>query len=340
MDVLSDVLRVVRLTGSIFFTADLYAPWSVSSPHPEELLRSMPTEAECVSLFHIITEGGCWFKTDENKTILLKQGSVIIFPHGRAHIMGSDIHSTPVSVMKLLKKIKELPGITIEYGGKGPKTQFVCGYLLCDQRFNPLLGAIPDVIIVSPHKENEIGQESENSNELLQNTLSIESDSWLGLTLKHLAEEVRKNNEGGATLITRLTELMYVEVLRRYMKSLPPKSKGWLAGIRDPEIGKALKYLHNYPDKKWDVEQLASQAGVSRSAFAQRFTDLIGMSPIQYLTGWRMQLARNLLLQPNLSIAMVAEKVGYDSDIAFSRAFKRYVGTPPAEWKEQAMLSQ
>lgn len=335
VDVLSDVLEVVRLTGTVFFTADLGAPWSVISPPTDILLRGMPTRAECVTLFHIIAEGNCLFKTETGIQFSLGKGSVIIFPHGRSHIMCSNMNVNPVNLMQLLSFEMFKRPLNLKHGGSGARTQFICGYLMCNQRFNPLLGALPDVLILSPQGEEITYSKTGNESILMPNTIQIITDSWLDITLKHLVSEVVEKKSGGDTMITRLTELMYVEVLRKYMNNLPLKSDGWLAGIRDPEVGRALKYLHAQPEEKWSVEQLASKVGVSRSAFAQRFTDLIGESPIKYLTSWRMQLAKKLLLQPNLSLAMVAEKVGYDSDIAFNRAFKRYVGEPPARWREQ-----
>ncbi|HET8735161.1 MAG TPA: AraC family transcriptional regulator [Pricia sp.] len=336
MDVLSDVLRTVRLTGSIFFTADLYHPWSVSSPTTEMLLHHMPTKAECVSLFHIVTEGESWFKTENSKPFLLRQGSVIIFPHCVSHLMGSTLQQRPVPVIQLLTPDILLGNTNLHHGGSGKKAQFICGYLLCDQRFNPLLGAIPELLIVSSEKERILSQNPGLSVDIL----SAAPDSWLNATIHHLIHEVVEKNSGSATIITRLTELMFVEVLRKFMSSLPEKSRGWLAGLRDPQVGRALKWMHAHPEEKWDVEQLAAKVGVSRSAFAKRFTDLIGESPMQYLTGWRMQLAKNLLLRPELSMGMVADKVGYDSDIAFNRAFKRQIGIPPARWRETTRSHQ
>ena len=337
MDVLSDVLRIVRLTGSIFFTADLYDPWSVSSPSHEVLLRYMPKNAECVTLFHIVKEGGCWFKTESSKSFLLEKGSVIIFPQSCPHVMCSSMAIRPKPVIELLK-FEKINGL-LEYGGNGERTKLVCGYLFCDQRFNPLLGAMPEMLILLPQKENGNPDLPGLFPELLPNVLTIFPGSWLDVTINHLITEIGGKNAGSDTIITRLTELMYVEVLRNYMQGLPEKSNGWLAGLRDAEVGKALMYLHAHPEEKWNVEQLAEKVGVSRSAFAQRFSDLIGESPIKYLTAWRMQLAQHLLLQPDLSMPLVAEKVGYDSDIAFNRAFKRYVGVPPAKWRDHKLAS-
>jgi AraC-like DNA-binding protein len=328
MDVLSDVLKTVRLTGSIFFTSDLYEPWSVSSP-PKELLRlHVDKRAECISLFHIITEGSCHFKVQAGKPFTVEKGSVIIFPHSHEHIMCSSFDLNPVPVAQLLTPDTLSGNAKIEYGGSGTKTQFICGYLLCDQRFNPLLGALPEIIILSPTKTN---------NENIQIPLEvcrINEDNWFFANLNQLTKEVLEKKSGSSTVIMRLTELMYIEVLRSYMNALPGNSGGWLAAVRDPEIGRALKFLHSNPEKKWNVEDLAQQVGVSRSAFARRFTELLGESPIHYLTSWRMQLAKGLLQNRQLSLAMVAEKIGYDSDVTFNRAFQRHVGVAPAGWRK------
>lgn len=335
MDVLSDVLRTVRLSGSIFFTGNFYEPWAFSSPTQKEISQNMPSKAESISFFHIIVDGTCRFKTENGRTYFLKKDSVVIFPHASSHIVASNLSVSPAPILQLLPP-KDIAGFpNVEYGGDGDKTQFICGYLVCDQRFNPFLGALPEAIILSPINDKAcLTQEDE---EVSPNTLSIHSGSWLEMTINQLTKEVFGKNEGGDTLITRLSELLYVVILRRYMNHLPDSSRGWLAAIRDPEIGSALKYLHAHPEVKWNVMDLASKVGLSRSAFARRFTDLVGESPIQYLTGWRMQLAKNFLLQPDLSMAMVAEKVGYDSDIAFNRAFKRCVGEPPGYWRDHSL---
>lgn len=336
MDVLSEVLQVVRLTGAIFFTADLSDPWSVLSPPHDELAQTMQTKAECIVLFHIVTEGRCWIKMENRAPFVLEKGSVIIFPHSSAHIMCSGLQTHPVHILELLKieGIKELPDL--KYGGKGEKMQLICGYLKCDQRFNPLIGALPEVLLLSAQNET-MKNNLENNPALVPSILPLIPGSWIDTTIAYLKEEVSVKNVGNTIIITRLTELLFVEVLRKYIRELPEKSNGWLAGIRDPEVGKALQLLHAHPEKKWDVHQLALEVGVSRSALAQRFNDLIGEPPIRYLTGWRMQLSKHLLAKPHLSLALVAEQVGYESDVAFNRAFKRYTGHPPASWRKQIL---
>ena len=328
MDVLSDVLQAIRLTGSVFFVADLYEPWSISSPSLEMLQHHMGKKIESISLFHFVTEGSCVFKTEEGKPFVVQQGSLIIFPNSHAHVMGSTLDCSPVPVVRLLTPEALAGKSHLKHGGDGKKAQFICGYLLCDQRFNPLLGALPEVVVLSPDKEDNA------TPAWPEGVFRMEIDSWLNASLRQLTKEVLERRSGSTTIITRLTEVMYIEALRQYMNALPEKSGGWLAAVRDPEIGKALRLLHANPGKKWSVEQLADEVGVSRSAFARRFTELIGASPMHYLAGWRMQLAKRLLTDHQLSLALVAERIGYDSDEAFSRAFQRHTGMPPARWRK------
>jgi AraC-like DNA-binding protein len=336
MDVLSDVMRVVRLSGSVFFRAELSDPFSIESPSAETLIRHIPLRVECISLFHLITSGQCWFQPVGGEPLLLEEGSIIVFPHGNAHIMCSKVNLPPQPLLRLMSFEKVMEYSTIKYGGNGEATQFVCGYLLCDQRFNPLLGAIPEVIVLRPAGRAEPQPQQQASNAVLE----IEPGGWLDLNRQQLLKEVFEGGTGSKATVSRLTELLYVEVLRRYMKELPGTNKGWLAGIRDPEVGRALRCIHEQPAAKWNVEELAAEVGVSRSAFAQRFTHLTGESPMRYLTRWRMQLAKSLLLNADLSIAMVAGRVGYDSGIAFSRAFSRHIGTPPATWRGQKLAGR
>jgi AraC-like DNA-binding protein len=328
MDVLSDVLKAIRLTGSVFFVADLYEPWSISSPSLEMLQHHMGKKVECISLFHIVTEGSCTFKTEKGNPFVVQQGSLIIFPNSHEHVMGSTLDCNPVPVVRLLTP-EALEGKSpLRHGGTGKKAQFICGYLLCDQRFNPLLGALPEVMVLSADAKG-------NSAQIWpREVFHFEVDGWLYASLNQLVKEVLERKSGSTTIITRLTEVMYIEALRQYMNALPENSGGWLAAVRDPEIGRALRLLHANPGKKWSVEQLADEVGVSRSAFARRFTELIGESPMHYLTTWRMQLAKSLLADHQLGLALVAEKIGYDSDVAFNRAFQRHVGMPPARWKK------
>jgi AraC-like DNA-binding protein len=333
MDVLSDVLRVVRLTSAVFFTARFSSPWSVASPPPDQLARSLRLRAESVALFHVLVEGGCRVSADGHAPVLLEAGDVIIFPHGDAHVMASHAGARPLPIGSLRpsQPSEEIP--QVDHGGGGEVSRLVCGYLHCDQRFNPLIGALPTMLCVrgetgaGPPRGETAG---------CSGAVVIDADGWLASTLRHTVEEADGTHPGSSAMLVRLTELLYVEVLRRHMQRLPAGHTGWLAGVKDPEVGRALRLLHARPERQWTVEDLAREVGVSRSGLAQRFTELSGEAPMRYLTGWRMQLAKHLMLQAGLPIAEVAERVGYESEAAFNRAFKRHVGEPPAAWRKRS----
>ncbi len=333
MDVLSDVLRVVRLTSAVFFTARLSSPWSIESPPSDQLARALRLRAESIALFHVLVEGQCWISMEGYAPLKLEAHDVIIFPHGDAHVMTSHIGAKPQPISTLLpsQPAEQIP--QLDYGGGGAATRFVCGYLHCDQRFNPLIGALPTMLCVC-------GRESAGQGEVKAarrpGVVLVEADGWLASTLRHTIEEADGARPGGFAMLARLTELLYVEVLRRYMQQLPAGHTGWLAGVKDAEVGRALRLLHARPEYQWNVDDLAREVGVSRSALAQRFTELTGEAPMRYLTGWRIQLAKQLILQAGLPIAEVADRVGYESEAAFNRAFKRHVGEPPVAWRKKS----
>jgi AraC-like DNA-binding protein len=227
---------------------------------------------------------------------------------------------------------EEIP--QVDYGGGGEATRFVCGYLHCDQAFDPLIGALPTMLCVSGRDGARQRLRSEAEAAERPGVVLVGADGWLATTLRHTVEQADATDPGSSAMLARLTELLYLDVLRRYMQQLPSGHIGWLAGVRDPEVGRALRLLHARPDRPWTVEDLAREVGVSRSALAQRFTELTGEAPMRYLTGWRIQLAKHLMLQTGLPIAEVADRVGYESEAAFNRAFKREVGAPPVTWRK------
>jgi AraC-like DNA-binding protein len=336
MDVLSDVLRVVRLTSAVFFTARFSTPWSVESPPPEQLARSLRLRAESIALFHVLVEGQCWISMEGHAPLRMEARDVIIFPHGDPHVMSSHIGARPRPISALLPSqlSEEIP--QLDYGGGGEATRFVCGFLHCDQRFNPLIGALPTMLIVCGRDSAGHGEMSEVEKDRYPGVVQVYADGWLASTLRHAIEEADGTYPGSSAMLARLTELLYVEVLRRYMWQLPSGHTGWLAGVKDPEVGRAMRLLHAHPERQWTVEDLAREVGVSRSGLAQRFTEMTGEAPMRYLTGWRIQLAKHLILQAGLSIAEVADRVGYESEAAFNRAFKRHVGVPPVAWRKKS----
>jgi AraC-like DNA-binding protein len=334
MDVLSDVLRIVRLTSAVFFTARFSTPWSIESPPPDQLARTLRLRAESIALFHVLVEGQCWISVEGHSPLRMEAHDVIIFPHGDPHVMSSPLgaRSRPISALLPSQRSEEIP--QLDYGGGGEAARFVCGYLHCDQRFNPLIGALPTMLCVCGRDGAGRGQAADVETASRRGVIQIEADGWLASTLRHTIEEADAMHPGSSAMLARLTELLYVEVLRRYMQQLPSGHTGWLAGVKDPEVGRALRLLHARPERQWTVEDLAREVGASRSGLAQRFTELTGEAPMRYLTGWRIQLAKHLILQAGLPIAEVADRVGYESEAAFNRAFKRHVGVPPVAWRK------
>jgi AraC family transcriptional regulator, alkane utilization regulator len=336
MDVLSDVLRVVRLTSAVFFTARFSSPWSIESPPPDQLARSLRLRAESIALFHVLVEGQCWITLKGHVPLQLKAHDVIIFPHGDAHVLSSPIGARPRPIGALLpsQPSEEIP--QLDFGGGGDATRFICGFLHCDQRFNPLIGALPTLLCVYSREGGGQSEPAEIEKAKRPGVVLVDADGWLGSALRHSIEEADGTRPGSSAMLARLIELLYVEVLRRYMQRLPSGHTSWLAGVKDPEVGRALRLLHARPERQWTVEDLAREVGVSRSGLAQRFTELTGEAPMRYLTGWRIQLAKHLILQAGLPIAEVADRVGYESEAAFNRAFKRRVGEPPVAWRKKS----
>ena len=335
MDVLSDVLRVVRLSGAVFFTADFSSPWAVESPFPEKLASAVMPEAECVVLFHILVDGECEVVCQAHPATAMQSGDVIVFPRGDQHTMRSHAAATSAPLASIFSPGKHDEPPQLSYGGGGRTSRFVCGYLNCDQRFSHLVEALPTMLLVRSRDEYS-SIEAIDARGSRPTVVPPGSGTWLGTTLKFTINEARSARPGNAAILGRLTELMFVEILREYMQRLPVNQGGWLAGVNDPIVGNALRLLHANPARNWTVEELAREGAVSRSVLAQRFTELVGESPIRYLASWRMQLAKQMMREGTRNIQDVATRVGYDSEAAFNRAFKRATGCPPAKWRKGA----
>jgi AraC-like DNA-binding protein len=310
MDPLSDLLRVVRLDGAFFNTVEAAEPWSIETAAARELKPRILPAAEHLISYHILTEGRCYGGLIGEEPVELVAGDVIVFPHGDAHVMssgrgvrGPNVHTSAPA---------RYPH-TVLLGDQGSRAaSFFCGFLGCDLRpFNPLLAALPRRI----HMRGM-------------------SDAWLGSFTRQLTEESRLGRAGADCVLTRLAELMFIEVLRRYLEELPPGQTGWLAGLRDEVVGRVLTLLHRRPGHPWTLAGLAREGASSRSSLAKRFALLVGQPPMQYLTQWRMQVAANLLAQTGGKVAAIGAEVGYDSEAAFSRAFKKATGLAPGAWRE------
>jgi AraC-like DNA-binding protein len=337
MDVLSDVLRVVRLSGAVFFTADFSSPWAIESPMPDMLASAVMPTAECVVLFHILVEGQCEVECQRHPLLTMESGDVIVFPRGDQHTMRSHgaVKATPIGSIFSPGEHDEPPQLS--YGGGGRTSRFVCGYLNCDQRFTPLVEGLPTMLMVRSRDEYSTIEALDASGRR-PTVLPEGSSNWLGTTLKFTVNEARAARPGNVAMLGRLTELMFVEILREYMQRLPTNQGGWLAAVNDPHVGKAIRLLHENPVRDWTVDELAREVALSRSVLAQRFVELVGEAPMRYLANWRMQLAKQMMREGTRNIQEVATRVGYDSEAAFNRAFKRATGSPPAAWRKSATL--
>ena len=314
MDALSDVLRIVRLTGAVFMDAEFTAPWCIGELDGVEICREQMPQSQHVVIYHLVTEGRCDVSVPGQGMASAGAGDLIVIPGGEAHSLGSDLSRRPVPGGPLVMRgtPDELP--QIRFGGGGAVTRMVCGYLACQSSmFDTVLAALPRLMVVNM-REGPAAQ-------------------WLTSSIRFSMAESAAQRAGMATVLAKLSELMFVEAIRRHIEALPADQAGWLAGLRDPFVGKTLALIHSRPAHAWTVEDLARAVGVSRSGLAERFTALVGQPPMQYLTRWRLQLACELLRDGRQTVAAIAADVGYDSEAAFSRAFKRELGLSPAAWR-------
>jgi len=319
MDALSETLRVVRLVGAIFINGRFTAPWCYQSPHADAAARYLEPGAERVVIFHLITEGECHVEMEGRPPVRLVAGDAVLFPQGDAHRMASQPGLSPASGARLDVVLSRRPR-TLAYGGGGAATRLVCGYLACDARLAQLLLAgLPPLVRVNVRGSN--------------------AGAWLEASLRYALAEARSPRPGGAGVLAKLAEVLFIEVLRLYMNEQGADRTGWLMGVNDRIVGAALRLMHGDPARPWTLDELARQAGSSRSVLAERFLQLVGSTPMHYLGQWRMLLATQLLSRSNAPLSRIAEQVGYQTDTAFSRAFRRETGMPPAAWRRQKSLN-
>ncbi|MCL4715333.1 MAG: AraC family transcriptional regulator [Hyphomonadaceae bacterium] len=316
MDALSDVLRVVGLTGGVFVDAELSDPWLIAGKVDPEFCRPfMPAPAHVVA-FHYVIEGGFDLRLERGEGVRLKAGEVVLIPHNDVHIFGSAPDAAPVNAAGLVQPPLNGVGLSrVVHGGGGSLTRLVCGFLGGGPELGLLLANLPPLIVI------RVGD--------------VPGGEWLSNSFIYAARNLANGDPGAATVMSKMSELLFVETVRRHLNELPPEQTGWLAGLRDPAIGRALSLLHAQANRAWTAEELASAVNMSRSAFAERFTQLIGAPPMRYLTNWRMQLAAGKLRESRRTIAQIAFDVGYESEAAFTRAFRREMGQPPAAFRKQ-----
>lgn len=314
MDALSDILRVVKLDGAIFFNARYSAPWCYHSCNADSVAPQLAAGAEKVVIFHMITEGECYAQLDGEAPVRLVEGDVVLFPRGDDHLMMSE-PGVPVGATGRLSAMLSRRVRSLSYGGGGAVTRFLCGYLAGDARLGQVLMAgLPSVVKV--------------------NVRDSAAGHWLENSVRYALAEAHSPRAGGSGLLSKLAEVLFLEVLRLYMNEDGQEGRtGWLAGVRDRVVGAALSALHRDPARPWTLETLARSVGASRSVLAERFQRLVGASPMQYLTQWRMMLAADLLRNSTAQLTHIAQDVGYQTDTAFIRAFRREYGAPPATWR-------
>lgn len=320
MDALSDVLRVVRMKGGVFLHAEFTAPWCISSQvHPDDC-RLLLEGADHLVLYHYVAEGRLTAQLRGGKAIEIEAGEVFILPHNHQHFLGSHLDLPPIPSRQLILSSTEDGLWEIRHGGGGERTRIVCGYLGCERLDgNPLIEALPPMLLFDTRKGNAAG--------------------WIKGSLEFAADEISKRRAGSATVLAKLSELLFVEALRRYVEDLPQEQTGWLAGLKDPVVSRALALIHRRVGEQWTVDNLGREVGLSRSSLADRFTRVIGEPPMRYLARWRMQAAAHQLRNSNAPLARIAVQVGYESEAAFNRAFKSSFGVPPAAWRKNIATS-
>lgn len=326
-DALSDVLRVVRLRGALFYYVEGAAPWVAASPRAAEIISAILPGSGHMIGFHGVVRGSCWAAMQGEEPIRLEAGDIVFFPQGDAHVMSSargmrgptpsrDFYFSPRPPQlpyALSLQGEEVSTARLDGGGREQAT-LACGFLGLEAGpFNPLLDSLPRLLAVRGE--------------------SLGPDSWVTTFMRAVVAESNQRRPGGEALLERMSEMLFVEVLRSHLESLPPERTGWLAGMRDPSVGRALSLLHEKPGEPWTMESLSREAGLSRSSLHERFVGFLGLPPMQYLTRWRMQVAAGLLRDTEAKLVEISLETGYESEAAFSRAFKREVGISPGAWR-------
>lgn len=316
MDVLSEVLRVVRLQGALFYNGEFSSPWSVYAASSHGLAQHFGTDTEHVIVYHLLLEGRAVVRLENGGRLALTAGDIVMIPHGDKHIIENGAATKTIDDEAHLEEVLSQGLKLWRVGGGGEVTKFVCGYMACDPRLSQVfLNGLPPIFKV--------------------HIRSDASGRWLENSIRFSVDQANGSAPGGEALLAKLSEVLFVETLRAYIAQLSPQQKGWLGGARDSQVGKALALMHKSPAHPWTIASLAREVGISRSVLAERFRHYLSQSPMAYLTRWRIQLAAQMLSSTNYSVAQVAVEVGYDSEAAFNRAFKREFNVPPARFRNQ-----
>jgi AraC-like DNA-binding protein len=316
MDILSEVLSTVRLKAAVFYNAEFSAPWGFRSPPAQKFLPYIGTGPGHIVVYHLLLEGTAWARVQSQSAVTLRGGDIVMFPHGDAHLMGSGSPASIIDEEADLAAVFSQGLDRIRLGGGGEPTRFVCGYMVAEPEMSSvLLAGLPTILRVN------IGEDP--------------SGGWLESSIRFSVDRAATLAPGSEAVLAKLSEALFVETLRRYVALLSPSETGWLAGARDPDVGRALTLLHRRTASPWTLAELAQQAGTSRSILADRFRYFLGEPPMAYLARWRMIMAARLLRSTPRGVAGIASEVGYESEAAFNRAFKRHYGVPPARFRRE-----
>jgi AraC-like DNA-binding protein len=316
MDAFSQILSGVVLRGALYFNAEFSAPWGFTAPTGRELAPLLAPDAPHLLIYHFLVEGSGIVSLGNETPIELEPGDVVVVPHGDSHQMCNAQGTIPKLSAAMIAKVQTRDLSTMQAGGGGAVARFVCGFMVCDPLLcRPILQSLPPAFKV--------------------NLRTDKSGRWLESTLLHLVEEAASENAGSEAVLAKMSEALFVDTLRRYLAALPEEEVGWLAAARDPIIGKSLMLLHSRSPHPWTIAELAKEVGVSRSSLVERFTKYLSEPPMAYLIRWRLKLAARALASTSRGVAEIAEDVGYESEAAFNRAFKREFGLPPARYRNE-----
>jgi AraC-like DNA-binding protein len=318
MDALSEILHAVKLEGAVFYNAEFTAPWGFRSPPSCDLAAFLRKGSRHVIIYHLLTQGRARGRVENSMHgVDLVPGDIVVFPHGDSHVISNGSPARIVDNGKHLKEVFSQGLAVCRDGGGGEATRFVCGYMECDREVSKIfLGGLPPVFKVNIRNDH--------------------AGEWLENSIRFSASEAAASRAGSDAVLAKLSEALFAETMRRYMAELPAQQTGWLAGARDPQVGAALAHLHRSPEHPWTIAGLAQRVGVSRSVLAERFRHYLGEPPMTYLSRWRLQLGARMLRSTSYGVARIAGEVGYESEPAFNRAFKREFGSPPARFRSKS----
>ncbi|MCW5715617.1 MAG: AraC family transcriptional regulator [Bauldia sp.] len=315
MDALSDLLRSVRLKGGIFLEARMTAPWSIYSQVTEEECRPFFDRPSRIISYHYIVSGEMQVGVVDGPLAPVRAGEIVMLPRNETHVMASAAGLPPVRTDAFIEAGERGSTARLVMGGGGALTQIVCGFLATDEVYNPLIEALPSMLTVDVRE--------------------CATREWIDASMRFAAAEMMHGRRASSEIVSRLSELLFAEGIRQYLETREADDAIWLKGLRDPQVGKALALMHRDMTVSWSAEELAAEVAMSRSAFMDRFTTLVGIPPIRYLTQWRLRTARHRLREQHISVGQLAHDVGYESEEAFSRAFKREFGVSPGRWRDE-----